>query len=373
MRKYSGIILMSLFNCIEPYSPPELKTQDPILIVDGFVNTSGESRITLARLLPLTTDAMPSYENNATVWVEDSDGNKKYFTGDNLGKYTLVPQDFPASEYRLRIITADANEYLSDFEPIIATSPIDSVTWRLTDNQNVEIMVSTHDDNTKNGFYRWTFEDTWEYRSLLNSHYIYNPTTKSLESRTENIYNCWRSTLSTNINIESTVRFSENLVSEFPIARFSQSSERFRFKYSILVQQQSLSRNAYSYWRQVKQSNQDLGTIFGPLPAEIRGNIKSLTNSEEPVVGFFSIGTTETNRIFITNADMPIAEFWDTPYKGCKYDTLFLTRIQDFQGPPFLIGGRLYEGDLLVGYSYSTEYCVDCRQSGGTNIKPVFW
>lgn len=364
---------MSLFNCIDPYSPPEIKSQEPILIIDGFVNVSGESRITLTRSQPLTTDTSPNYENNATVWIEDNDGNRKYFVGDEFGNYILVSQNFPASEYRLRIITSNTNEYLSDFVSIINTSPIDSVTWRLTDNKNVEIMVSTHGENITNGFYRWTFEETWEYRSALNSLYIYNLATRNLEPRNENIYYCWRSALSTNINIESTVRFNENRVSEFSIARFSQSSERFRIKYSILVQQQTLSRDAFSYWRQVKQSNQDLGTIFGPLPAEIRGNIRSLTNSNEPVVGFFSIGNTDTKRIFISNADIPIPEFWDTPYKGCKYDTLFLAGVPNFQGSPFLIGGRLYQGDVLVGYAYATDYCIDCRLSGGVNIKPVFW
>lgn len=360
-------------SCIEPYFPEEISEHEPILIVDGFVNVSGKSRITLSRTQPLTNNSEPFYEKNATIWVEDREGNKSFFTGDNSGAYDLEQQNLPNSEYRLGIITTNSNEYLSDFVPIIHTTSVDSVTWKLGEGQNVEIMVSTHDQNAPAGFYKWTFEETWEYRSSLNSLYVYNIATRNLENRNENIFYCWRSAVSTNISIESTIRFDQNRVSEFPITSFSQNSERLRLRYSILVQQQSLSRDAFSYWRQVKQSNQDLGTIFGPLPAEIRGNIKNLTNPKEPVIGFFSIGSTTYKRIFISNADVPTPQFWDTPYMGCKYDTLFLNRVSTFQGAPFLIGGRLYEGDVLVGYSYALDSCVDCRLSGGVNIRPNFW
>ncbi|HRG10996.1 MAG TPA: DUF4249 family protein, partial [Cyclobacteriaceae bacterium] len=78
----------------------------------------------------------------------------------------------------------------------------------------------------------------------------------------------------------------ENKVSEFVIDRFKLNSERFYSKYSALVKQQSLTEGAYSYWKQVKKTNQDLGTIFGPLPSEVIGNIQSLSDPKERVIGY---------------------------------------------------------------------------------------
>lgn len=375
MKRICLYLVVIMVGCIEPYFPSELKSNEPILIVEGFLNTNGDSKIILARSRSIIDSLQPAFETGATVWIEDENGNTTTLTNTWNGNYILENISLTAPKYRLRITTPDQQQYASEFVPVLNAPEIDSVTWRATNNEKIEVLVSTHGEPTSSPYYQWTFEETWEYRSYLNSQYFFDTNSKSVIYSNQNNYTCWRSGLSSKINIESTNRFNQNRVSNLPLTSFGWNDERTTVKYSILVKQYSLTKDAFTYWQQLKQSNEDIGSIFGPLPSELKGNLKNLEDETKPIVGFFSIGNATQKRIFIPNSAFPPpSTFRITPYRECTYDTLFLSNIPEFSGPPsYLLGGELYDGDRLIGYSYSVAFCVDCRMSGGTNSKPSYW
>ena len=49
----------------------------------------------------------------------------------------------------------------------------------------------------------------------------------------------------------------------------------------------------------MKKNTEDIGSFFGPLPSELKGNIHCLTNPEEPVIGFVTSSAATQKRIFI--------------------------------------------------------------------------
>lgn len=368
--------LVGLSACIDPYNPPEIGQSESILVIDGFVNSSGPSKITLSRSQNLNDPSQPIYETGAEVWVEDTQGNKVFFTEDNLGGYHLTTHTFIATTYQLKIRLLNQKEYESDFVPKLTSPEIDAVTWGLTGTDEVELSVSTHDDlSIESSYYRWTFDETWEYVTPYYSSLVFNEATRIPDQRNDNITTCWRSGKSTNIAIESTTRFSENRISNFPIDRFKLSSERFKIKYSVLVKQMALTSDAYNYWKQVKKSNEDLGTIFGPLPSEVISNIRCVTNPDEPVVGFFSISSITTKRLFIPSRELPTPASFDTPYPACTLSEIPVQIISEFNSERYLLVGPVYlgGGPIIVAYSYSDKFCVDCRLNGGTNIQPDYW
>ncbi|MBX2901073.1 MAG: DUF4249 domain-containing protein [Cyclobacteriaceae bacterium] len=376
MKRGLFLLAISILGCVDPYNPKEITESESILVVDGFVNTSGPSKITLSRSQNLNNSSQTIYEIGAEVYIEDQLGNKISFLGDNFGNYTLASQPFTSSAYRLKIRLSNQKEYVSDFVPKLVSPQIAEITWGLTETSDVELKVSTGGGQANEpGFYRWTFDETWEYLTPYYSSLIFNPDTRSPEIRTNNITNCWRKAASTGVAIESTTRFSQNQVSDFVIATFKLNSERFKVKYSVLVKQQSLTNEAFNYWKQVKRSNEDLGTIFGPLPSEIISNIKSVSNGSEPVVGFFSISSITTKRIFIANRELPAAALYETPYQNCQLLEIPVQDISNFNSEPYLLVGPVYlgGGPIVIAYSYSSKFCVDCRLSGGTDVKPDYW
>jgi hypothetical protein len=373
--KRIAIIFIFLISCIDPYNPPIIEQDSSALVIDGFINVTGESTIRLTRSQNISENTTPLVESGATLWIEDESGVKIYMSETEPGKYMLPQQILQASKYRLTIKTQNSKEYQSDFEPVKVGPPIDSVTWSITDDLGVQVSVNTHDYGTEEGFYRWTYEETNAYVSAFNSAFIFNKNTHKVEPRRDdNIYSCWRTTNSTDILLESTKRFSKNIIDHFPLRYINQKSELTRFKYSILVTQYSITEKAYNYWKQLRKNSYDLGTLFGPTPTQLTGNFRSLTNPSEIVVGYFYISSVSTNRIFISSKNLPVPSFYETPYSGCETSVLELADVPNFSGP-FLLISEVFDGfgPNILGYYYSNTTCVDCRLTGGTLTKPDFW
>lgn len=372
--KRISLILIILTSCIAPYSPPVLDQEAAALVIDGFINMNGESTIRLSRSQNIYDTNAPLTETGATLSLEDESGAKIYLTELEAGKYFLAQQVFPENKYRLNIQTQNSKFYQSDFEPVKTSPPIDSLTWAITDDLGVQISVNTHDFGNEEGFYRWDYIETNSFISAYNSAFIYNSNTKSIEIRKDNIYNCWRTNYSTDIFIESTIRLSENTVSDFPLRYIKQNSELLRFRYSILVCQYSITEKAFNYWKQLQKNSEDLGTLFGPTPTQLTGNFKSLSNPSETVIGYFYLSSVTSKRIFISSNQLPMPPFYETPYSGCEQSELRLADIRNFAGP-FLLTSEIPDGfgPAILGYYYSPAQCVDCRLTGGTTTKPDFW
>jgi hypothetical protein len=366
-----GILLV---GCIDPYSPPEIEQAQAALVIDGFINVLGKSTIKLSRTQNLADTNEPIQEVGASIWVEDEQELKFFLSEESAGVYSLPAQSFVDSRYRLHIVTSNSKEYVSAFERAMMSPPIDSVNWSFTDDLGIQLFVNTNNTESTQGYYRWTFEETWLYTSAFQSTYVYNEQTRSAEVRTDDIYNCWRTGKSSDVLIESTTRLSENRVSEYPLTSIKQNDERLRYKYSILVKQYSITQDAFNYWQQIKKTTEDLGTLFGPLPSQVTGNFKSISNPAEPVIGYFAIGSFASNRIFIPWQELKTPPSYDIPYQGCESYQLFNENVPSFSGPFILTFGIPNpNGPGIIGYYYGSASCVDCRLSGGVNVQPDFW
>jgi hypothetical protein len=369
------ILLLFLFTgCIDPYFPPDLKSSEAFLVVDGFIDVTTKSTIKLSRTQSLNTEEAIILESGASVWIEDKTGNKIFLSEESAGTYVLPAQSFSSLEYNLNIVTKDTKKYASDFVPIVKSPPIDSVSWELFSGEGIQIYVNTHNTESPEGFYRWTFEETWAYTSAYQSTYVFNPSTKTVSVRSNNIYNCWASDNSNDIIIESTKRLSENIVSEFPLKYITNTSEELRYKYSILVNQYAITEEAFKYWQQQKKNTEDLGTLFGPLPTQITGNFRCVSNPAEPILGYFHMGSLSSKRIFISFEQLPTPPFYNTGYSNCDLGSVLNEDLERFSGPFTLVGGIPSQtGPGVIGYSYSSQFCVDCTLRGGTTTKPDFW
>lgn len=368
---FIGILLV---GCIDPYSPPEIEQAEATLVIDGFINVFGSSAIELSRTQNLSDMNAPLQEVGATMWVEDEQGAKFFLSEESAGVYTLPAQAFPSDKYRLHIITSNSKEYVSGFGRVTLSPAIDSISWSITDDLGVQLYVSAHNTESTQGYYRWTFDETWLYTSAFQSTYTYNVQSRSAEVRTDDIYNCWRTSKSSDVLIESTTRLSKNQVSEYPITYLKQNDERVRYKYSILVKQYSITQEAFSYWQQVKKTTEDLGTLFGPLPSQVSGNFKSIFDPAEAVIGYFAIGSVASSRIFIPRQELIAPTVYDTPYQGCETYEIFLQDVPNFSGSYLLTYGIPNpNGPGIIGFYYGVASCVDCRLSGGVNVKPDFW
>jgi len=366
-------LLLILDSCIEPFSPPEVNSPDTYLVVDGFLNVGQDtSKIELRRTQNTSETANPVIEKGAKITAEGEAGEIYAFTEKSNGLYILLPSQINQSgKYRLRIKTTNAKEYLSEFVAVTKTPPIDSVSTRLDLGLNSMVFnINTHDPSNNTRFYRWKFEETWTYRTQYYStlEVIGNVANGSVVERKDNINTCYRTNKSSSILLGSTIKLSQDIIKDLPINIVSIPSNKLLFKYSILVKQYALSREAFEYWTDLAKTTQGTGSLFDPLPSQVTGNIKNVNDAQELVFGYFSAVTEQKKRIFIAPGLGALAR--------CETDTLLVACLprREEQCALETSGLLLYYADPRQQTVIVAEAnCVDCRLQGGVTTKPSFW
>ncbi len=373
------LLLFLLSGCVQSYEPEALTSTKPLLVVDGFINGTGTTTITLSRSLALDKQTAFPPEAAALVRIESVGGQQFVLRETAPGRYESAVLALPVGQrYRLYIRTLAKREYVSDFSLLKATPPIDEFRAQVQP-EGVQLYVSAHDDSGASQYYRWRYEETWEFTSAHNSQWRYAGNNR-LVRRPENIYRCWRTEESRPIVTFSTLRLQQDAVRNYRLLFLPATAIRLRYRYSILVRQYTLSREEFDYWEAVKKNTDNLGTLFDPLPSQIQGNVHALTDETEPVLGFVGAATVRQQRLFIDRTQLPFE--WrtvDNAYQNC-------VDVDTFPSFRYKLGDWTYEdmyGDSVARmpvsridpgetYTGQTRECVDCRLYG-SNVPPAFW
>ncbi|WP_034256710.1 DUF4249 domain-containing protein [Adhaeribacter aquaticus] len=365
------IILSFLNSCVEPFSPEVKSHTSSFLVVDGFINISGVTTIKLSRTQNLGENMKPSVENRAQLQIKEESGSNHNLTEIAPGTYQSALLNLnPGKRYQLHIRTDNGSEYLSLLTSA-STTPDFELSSRIQ-NDGLQILVNTNDNPNSSRYYRWQYEETYEFSSGYYSGYEYKAPGK-IEARQNDIYYCWRTEVPTFIKIGNTSGLNQNILSNQSIVFLPKNTEKLRYKYSILVKQYSLSKEEYQYWEILSKNTEQIGTLFDPLPSQLTGNIQCLNNPAEPVLGFVGATSEKQKRIFVDKKDLPVWPY-KTGYESCAIpDTVGLgDAVPLFANGGSLPVGGVYRGPALVGYTYSTPDCVDCRLRG-TKVRPSFW
>jgi hypothetical protein len=387
-----ALLLGLASSCVSPYVPDVPAAQQDYLVIDGFINSQGITSIRLTRSLQLQATKAPAAEAKAAVAIQATGGQRFALTESPAGTYTSASLTLnPALTYKLSITTAAGKSYETDYLPVKTTPAIDKVYWRY-ENEGVQIYVDAHDANRATTYYRWKYQETWQFTSAIESHYQYNPITKVIEPRLDDIYHCWGNNISTAITQTNTTRLSQDVVQNFPLVFLPANSEKLPIRYSILVQQYAQTKEEYDYWETLKKNSENLGTINDPLPSQVTGNVHCLSTPDEPALGYVGIHSVSEQRIFIDRKELPQPNnfVFQTGYEKCaevqeercpKHGPPFPPGVTHIFGAPgIMITSTDGDSNCPLGNCYLTACtyfgglteCVDCRLRG-TNVKPSFW
>ncbi|MBS1532432.1 MAG: DUF4249 domain-containing protein [Bacteroidetes bacterium] len=377
-------------GCKKPYAPPAIIRSNNYLVVEGIIAAGQDSTIIhLSRTVNLASQVINSPELNATITVEDKQGISYTIPMTDSGKYAAPPLGLDnTNKYRLKITTADGQTYVSNYEPVKITPPIDSL-WFTVNSKGLTINSATHDPSNNTRYYRWDYSETYIYQSAIESDYIYDPTqTDSLKmvvlrTPAQQIHTCYITLNSSTINVNSTAALSKDVIANEQITQISDASEKLTYRYSILLRQYALTDSAFEFWQNMKKNTQKIGTIFDVQPSEIPGNIRCTSNSKLPVLGYISVSSISRKRIFIDPSQLPA---WQLPHASCLPITNPICWVKGSPVDPDIVSGVYIPMDTIKsgscffppepGYDVPGGYyiCVDCRYHlGGETKKPAFW
>ncbi|MGZ3873520.1 MAG: DUF4249 domain-containing protein [Mucilaginibacter sp.] len=382
-KKLLLLIAALSVGCKKPYNPPVTNSPNSYLVVEGVINTNGTTAIKLSRTVNLSSKVTTNPVTGALLFVEGDGGYNGSLSENDNGYYYLAAGTLDNSQkYRLRIKTPDNKEYLSDFEQVKVTPPVDSIGFTITGNK-LNIYANTHDPNNNTRYYRFNYHETWRFHAQYTSAFIADGSDVRSRHADEYIYDCFADDTSSTIILGSSAKLKEDMLYQLPITSIVSTSEKIETKYSILLNQYALSADAYKFWTNLKKNTEQLGSIFDAEPSQLMGNIHNTANPAEPVIGYITVSTVQSKRIFIEKNQLPLSFQPVYPF-NCELDTLWYsnphTQKNDVQyyllgtPPLYLPSAGVYAPGVPkpIAYLSSSRECLDCTIRGYKQ-QPEFW
>lgn len=357
------IFLLLVTGCIIQFIP-EIKEEKTLIVVEGLITDQyGTNKVKISYSLPLGKTMVPKPVTGCNVSITDNHGIRYDLQESSPGTYITDSTIFCGqvnNSYALTIISGNRTyvSYPMEMKPV---PPMDSVYYekiQLGENEwgnpveGCQIYIDTHDPLEECLYYRWDFNETWEFQlpySVPNNQ-------------------CWKSSQSDKIYIKNTSVYNQARVTKFPVLYISNETDRLKVKYSILVNQYSLNEDEFIYWEKVKNVSENVGGLYDATPMSVPSNIYCLQDADETVLGYFSVSAVTQERIFIDENFKGIPNF----YSYCPTDTVGNGPIEGLGIYVWVIED--HSQDMLNPYIVITSYkeCADCTVDG-TNIKPSFW
>jgi hypothetical protein len=362
------LFILLINSCIVQFIP-ETDEDKELLVVEGIITDQPVAYVVkISRSLPLGRKNIAKPVKGCIVSVTDDLGSLYTFKESIPGTYLSDPTKFRGKigrKYTLQINTNTVYNKLhyESFPMSMKPVPqIDSIYYekktikeRSETSQGVDgcqIYLNTHDAQNKCNFYRWEYNETWEFRLPYDV-----PNSK-----------CWISSNSDRINIKSTSALEEDRITRYPLNFISNGSDRLKVKYSVLVNQYSLNEDEFLYWEKLQNISEQVGGLYDIIPAAIPSNISCLEDPNDKVLGYFSVSAVTAKRIFIKDYFAGIINL----YTECISDTV----PGGVPIPNLGISVWVIEtiNTTMPPAKVLTEDkgCADCTVRG-TNIRPVFW
>jgi hypothetical protein len=373
MKKYFLILLLislAFPGCIVQFMP-DINEEGDYIVVDALItdqNTPYTVRISRSWQIDPDIFEPPPYRIGYVVYVTDDLGNRYDFKEVwFMGRYESDPLKFRGEvgrKYVLHIIS-DQHIYESSPMELKPVPQIDSLYAEIVQNNTYalgrivpgyQLYVDAYDPLKKCNFYRWDFTETWEFKIPFTHESIINRT-------------CWKTAYAKNIYIQNTTALAEDRVSKFPLNFITTETDRLTIKYSILLRQLSLNQEEYHYWEKIHRITEEVGGLYDVVPMSVQGNILCTDEPGEKVLGYFSVSSVSTKRLFIKSK---LTEFRDF-YSYCPFDTVPAQRPVPFLNVSVFILEWLgipepYGSFVLT----SRKECVDCTRTG-SGVMPPFW
>lgn len=371
-------------GCIYDFTPEVGGDSDNRVVIEADLLIGEVCQVNLSYVMPLSGSTTRRYpQKPISVYLEGENGSR--YDGKSVYSQTATLDLSTAkadTRYRLHVTDNDsAKEYVTEWMDVNKAAVIDDLTYIPGDGV-MNVGISMHATNQK--YFRWRYEEIWEYHSLYRAAYYYTPNAQlpdkergsypfgkvSEFQNDENIYYCWANRQSSEILIFTTKEQKDDRFVDLEFHSIPQSDNRLSILYYIKVYVTTLSEDAYNYWKNIQTNSDYNGSLFAPNPSEMTGNISCVQNPTEQVLGFVYVSETVTEELFIDNYETDF-------YKEKKSNNEEPETCEDSsQWYSLYRQGKLpveCVSEEPVQYSWVSKYCVDCRLSGGTKNKPAFW
>lgn len=320
------VLLMLCFSCVEPF---EIKSEvfNNYIVIDARLTDEVKiQEINLSRTYRLD-DAVPEAEENATVMIIDNEDIEYEFEELEPGKYTSKIEfgALPNMEYKLSIMTSSGRRYSSSPVKLVNEDVADFKLYakgrvnERGDLDGVEIYYEGLEPSSANSsYYRYDYIETYKIIPPYWSDFTvdFTPGAYPFPAKENDDGSvCFNSIKSKEIILKNTTDLQTNLIYPFVIKFNKKLNPKIQHRYSLLVTQHAISREAYVYFETLKDFSESGSILSENQPGIITGNLFSEDNPEETVIGYFEISKTLSKRVYFNYTDFfEDTQFFFRPY-----------------------------------------------------------
>jgi hypothetical protein len=367
-----SFVFVCFSSCRKPYDLSVAGDVPGHLVVEGtiLVGQNEENEFKLSRLTDLSSPISETAVTGARVEIVGSNGSKWLLPEVSPGTYRAGLSLSETLSYKLQVQTAGGSTYTSKETKVILTPPIDSLSWKYEDN-NVTVYAHTHDPSNATRYYRWYFNETWETHAWYETYFDFVNGSIVARPPGDQIFACWKEASSNTIVVGNSTALTDDVISYQPITTIAKPSEKMFVRYSVLVRQIGLPREAYDFWTLLKKNTELTGTLFDPQPSILPTNILCISDPSKKAIGYVSAASVREKRLFIRNSQLSL---WPYRNENTQCPAIETSRSA---AEAFLAGNPGYLPAYYVtaggNFGVAERKCVDCRLAGGTNIQPAYW
>lgn len=331
-----------LLGCIEP-AEFDVPPAESLLIIEGAISDQpGPYTVTISRAIALSADTLlvpPVSEAN--VRLHDDLGNVEDFEETSPGTYKTraAMQGEVGRSYYITVTTAEGEVFESVPEKIMPVGEVTDIRHEYVRKREEDFFGEINKDyfniyvNATQGseeipYVRWRMTGTYKVSTSPElRETMYHPGAVPLKEPrpcsgyTTAVHPSGRGTIIVKVGectccdcyvnqYEKSPFISDNLLAnegefkDVKVGEVSINSATFMEKYMVTVEQMSMSRAAFDFFKLIRIQKEEAGNIFQPNTGELIGNIKAM-NSDNRVVGLFWATSVSTKIDFIQREDVP--------------------------------------------------------------------
>jgi len=332
------VIIVIFTSCVDRinFSVPSAQS---LIVVEGMITDNpGPYTVKVSKSISINSDS--SYRDpvqNAKIKLYDDEGNDEDFIEGSPGVYLTsgLIQGKPGHAYSIVLETQDGKVFKSIPDTINPVGEIEQIKFEYeartiqtiygdVDANVFKIYVDANAGTGDNNYVRWRFTGTFKvvtnpelheafgegsyYKNPLPcSGYIVEPALgggKLAQVAPCTCCTCWVNQFESEPTVSDGQLISNNRYSNVKVAEVPVNSATFSDKYMVQVEQMSLTKNAFEFFRLIRAQKNGASSLFQPPFGEIKGNVNPV-NSTDPVVGLFWATSIKGKLIFTYRSDVP--------------------------------------------------------------------
>jgi hypothetical protein len=335
------LVLFVANSCVERV---ELDVPPPqsLLVIEGMITTDAPPyTVKVSRGFALDADTVPfNPVEKLTIQLFDDQGNSESFVEKTPGEYISSGsiQGQVGHSYHIKVRTPDGKIFESEPDLLKPVGQVTDIKYeyeqRVKQGKYFEekkdifnIYINSNAGLGDDNYVRWRFKGTYMVETYPQ-YYMrwippYTPYKDPWPCSGYRIGEgpigsggllikfdecaccvCWANHFEqmpqlSDVQLVANNQFNNVKVAEVPITNMT-----FANKYLVEVEQLSISKSVFEFYKLIRKQKEEASTLFQPPPGVIIGNVKAINNNDL-VIGIFGASSISRNHIFIYPEDVP--------------------------------------------------------------------